>query len=132
MLLRGILSILAGLAVTIVVIVVFTWMMAALTQIPTNQPTPAYNTFIVIINAMAGLVGGLLTGKLAPTSPFMHTVGLAATIFLLGLPMIIAGPLHGQPDWYPAAIAVSGAAMALVGGWLAKRSEGRATDAEGI
>lgn len=123
MALRGFLAVLAGLGVVIIIVVVFTWATAALLRVPTNAPTTAYLIANLIISGAAAAVGGSLTGYMAPSSPVLHALGLGVLLFLLAVPMIVSGPLLGQPEWYPTAIALVGLIFAPVGGMLAARAE---------
>ncbi len=123
MLLRGFLAVLAGLGVSMVLVVVFTWTASELMRVPANEPTMAYIIVNLIISTLAAVVGGYLTGRMAPSQPLAHAIGLGVFLFLLSLPMIISGPLLGQPTWYPTTIGIVGFAGALIGGLLAGRVE---------
>lgn len=128
MIMKGFVAILAGLAVTMAIVVVFTWTAAVLMGVMANEPTPAYLIVNLIINAVAALSGGYLAGRIAYASPLLYASILGAILFLLGLPMILSGPLLGQPDWYPVTTALTGLLGAIAGGAGARfTSPGRAT-----
>lgn len=122
MLLRGLLSILAGLGVVMMLVVVFTWTVAELLRVPANESTTASVVAHLIIWATVPIVGGYLTGRMAPSWPLLHGIGLGILLFLVSaLPMILDGPQLGQPEWYPAALGVLTFSGPTVGGGLASR-----------
>lgn len=71
-----------------------------------------------------GIVGGYITGRLAPDKPVKHAVVLGAIGFVLSLAGAAAtwnrGPEFG-PKWYPLALIVIAIPTAWLGGKLVSR-----------
>ena len=77
----------------------------------------AYLVSNLSLSALAALTGGYSTAALAPGRPRAHAMVLALMILAMSLSELRhAQP--GQPDWYPAALAVIGPLFAMCGGML--------------
>lgn len=123
--LRSAAAVLAGLAVAVVLVMLFTFAASAVLGIePGEPPTPAYLLLNLLGSAVAGAAGGATAVRIAPHTPHGHVVVLALVILLLSLPAILAGAAPGQPAWYPLALGVLGPVSVFAGGLLAARGRG--------
>ncbi len=94
-----------------------------------KQGTPAYTDAYIISNFVysfaAAILGGWVTARMAPKSPFAHGGALACVMVIFALGDILARgapeAAARQPSWYGWAVSLTGAAGALVGGWLRAR-----------
>jgi hypothetical protein len=119
---RSVAAVLAGLVVTVVLVMALTYLAAAaLGLAPGAAPTPAYLTLNLLGSALAGALGGATAVVLAPHTPHGHVVALAILILLLSLPTLFTPPAPGQPSWYGLAVSVIGPVAVAVGGLMAAR-----------
>jgi hypothetical protein len=127
-LLRSCLAVLAGLALTVFLVIAFSYLAAAAVGIPAvGPPTSSYLLLNLLGSALAGAVGGATAVRLAPHRPHGHVILLAVIIVLLSLPTVLSAPAAGQPGWYALTISVLGPISVLAGGLLMARArpEGR-------
>lgn len=77
----------------------------------------------LIVSAMAAVLGGWVTARMAPDREMLHVFALAGLMILMSLPGILGyGPsAPAQPAWYVYTMPVLGAAGAILGGWLRSR-----------
>lgn len=120
--LRSIAAVVAGLLVTIVLVMVLSFAAAAVLRLPPDGlPTPLYLALNLLGGAFAGLSGGATAVWLAPHTPHGHVGALAGLILLLSLPTLLSAPAPGQPAWYGLALSVLGPVSVALGGYLAIR-----------
>lgn len=128
---RSFLAVLSGYLALAVAVVVMT-PVAVWLFIPAEllkQRPPAYTDAYIISNFVysfaAAVLGGWVTGRLAPRNPFAHGGALACVMVIFAIGDILAKGAREaaaqQPSWYGWAIALTGAAGALAGGWLRAR-----------
>lgn len=115
---RSILSVVAGLALTVLLVMITTIIaVAAMLGGVDQPPTPAYLVVNLLIGALSAFAGGYLTGWIAKQKILQHTAALSALILLLGLPGLFTES-PGQPAWYPIVILVIGIVFSLAGGTI--------------
>ena len=120
--LKGFLSVLAGLGLYMVLFVLVSWGLAASVPVAPTGPSTTYIVTHLVLVGLAAFGGGILTAGLAPGAPMMHVLGLAVFVFLLSLPALFLGPAENEPALYPAMISVAVVAGVLLGGRLGSRS----------
>lgn len=119
---RSIAAVLAGVLVTVALVLALTFLSAAALGLgPNAAPTPAYLAVNLTGSALAGALGGATAVKLAPHAPHGHVIALAIVILLLSLPTLFTPPAPGQPSWYGAVVSVIGPVSVAIGGLLAAR-----------
>ena len=128
---RSFLAVLSGYLVLAVAVVVMT-PVAVWLFIPAEllkQRPPAYTDAYIVSNFIysfaAAVLGGWVTARMAPKSPLAHAGALAGVMAIFALGDILAKgapeAVSQQPLWYGWAVALTGAAGALAGGWLRGR-----------
>jgi hypothetical protein len=70
------------------------------------------------VTGVGAVIGGWLTARTAPGSPYAHAAALAAIIAVIALPTSTGAPAASQPGWYPAAIGLIAVLGVLLGGKL--------------
>jgi small-conductance mechanosensitive channel len=80
--------------------------------------TPSYLTANLTLSALAAVVGGYVTARMAPARPMVHVAVLALLIVALSILSSRSPMSTGQPRWYQRALPVIGLAGAAVGGLL--------------
>ena len=117
---RSVLAVVAGLAVTMVLVVALTWLAVQLMLGGdwTAAPTPAYLGINLTYSFLAAVAGGWLAARIAARREILHAGVVAVVMLLLSLAGDANPPEGGVPEWYSPVIGVLGAAGALVGGWL--------------
>lgn len=127
--LRSILAVIAGLA-TMLLLVGFGRMLVAgimLAPVPAGtmpQLPSAFFMVSLVLNFVAAIMGGWLTGRLAERDPLLHAGALSILFLLISLLSIIGGGQAQQqisallPKWYPWVVIVTGAGGVLLGGIL--------------
>ena len=128
---RSFLAVLAGYLALAVAVVVLTpvavWLFIPAEMLKKGVPT--YTNAYIISNFVysfgAAVLGGWVTARLAPKSPFPHSIALAFVMLIFALSDILAKgateAAANQPSWYGWSVALTGAAGALVGGWFRSR-----------
>lgn len=82
---------------------------------------PAYFTANAVYSALAALLGGWVTGDIAPTGQQLkHGAGLALLLVVLSA-LSVVHPAAGQPAWSRVVLAIVPPLMALVGSLLTRR-----------
>ncbi len=120
--LRSFASVLAGLAVVVLLSVATDLLMHRTGIIPDGPMwNPWHNALALLYRCAIQVLGGWVTARLAPRNPVRHAVilgfiGTAAA--LAGL--IEMGGTYG-PIWYPVALTVSALPTCWLGGWLRTR-----------
>ncbi|MEX2570889.1 MAG: hypothetical protein WD737_06255 [Gemmatimonadota bacterium] len=124
--LRSIVAVVAGLAITVVLVIGLGFLAAAVTGVPPGgPPTPGYLVLNLLGALASGAVGGAIAVSLAPHTPRGHVIALALVILLLSLPTLFSPPAAGQPTWYGLALSVIGPVSVAAGGYTAiRRREG--------
>lgn len=120
--LRSLAAVLAGLGVTVVLVMLLTTFAGSIADVPVG--TPPTNLYLVLNLAgsfIAGAAGGAVAERIAARAPHGHVIALAVVILLLSLPTVFSAPAPGQPTWYPVAISILGPIAVLTGGILAIR-----------
>ena len=129
---RSIICVVAGFVVVMAVVIGGT---AAATELivegglegaqnrPASELPPTYFAANLIVSAMAALLGGWVTARMAPDREMIHVLALAFLIILMSVPGIVGyGPsAAAQPDWFVYAMPVLGVGGAILGGWLRSR-----------
>jgi hypothetical protein len=82
------------------------------------SPGRAYLALNFFVCGMGGLVGGWLTARVAPSSPYAHAAALAALVALISIPAATGAPSASYPGWYPGAIGLIAVLGVLLGGKL--------------
>jgi hypothetical protein len=108
------------------ILVMITTAIAASTLVPggmramttPGQPLPkAYLTVNLVCSALAALLGGVVTARLATTAPLPHGAALAAVMVVMGLAS--ARQAGGQqPRWYQLVLTWAMPVLALLGAWV--------------
>ena len=122
---RSLLSILAGYAVMVVLVIPAT-VIAVKVMLPATamqsamklKPTTAYLAVNLIYSGLFAVVGGLVTGGLARRAPLAHAGALAVLMLLMGLVSFFQSKGTQQPAWYGVALMVLMPLGALLGGFL--------------
>jgi hypothetical protein len=122
---RSLLSVAAGLATAVALVIVVTFVASLLLvpgflEDPMAPPTRPYLVANVVGSFFAAFAGGYVASVVATTAPLAH----ASALGVLMLSMTVASgaePAAGQPPWYPMTVALLALAGCAVGGWLGKR-----------
>ena len=72
----------------------------------------------LVVCGVGAVLGGWLTARTAPSSPYAHAAVLAAIIAVISIPSATGAPAPAQPHWYPAALGVIAVVGVLLGGKL--------------
>jgi hypothetical protein len=78
-------------------------------------------TYLYVNLAVCGvgaILGGWLTARLAPSSPYGHSAVLAAIVAVISVPSATGAPAPYHPQWYPAALGLIAVLGVLLGGKL--------------
>jgi hypothetical protein len=127
--LRSALAVVAGLIVTLVLVLVLDFLAARTMGIAPEGPPPALYLYLNLAGgSIAGMAGGATAMALAPHRPHGHVFALAVVILLLSLPTLFSAPTLGQPSWYGVAVSVLGPVAVLTGGVLEARHRERMGD----
>lgn len=123
--LRSILAVLGGFA-AMAVIVMATTAVAASVLVPggmramsaPDRPLPkAYLTVNLLCSALAALLGGIVTARLATTAPLPH--GAALALLMVVMSLLSARQAAGrQPRWYQLTLTYLMPGLGLLGAWL--------------
>jgi hypothetical protein len=73
---------------------------------------------IIGVSALAAIMGGWITARLAGRAEFQHALVLAGIMGIIPVLIVLGGLPEGQPAWYPLAVGAVGVAGVLAGGWL--------------
>lgn len=120
--LRSIAAVLAGLVVTVVLVMILTTLAGTIARVPIGAPpTNLYLILNLTGSFIAGAAGGAVAERIAARAPHGHVIALAVVILLLSLPTVFSAPAPGQPTWYPVVISILGPVAVLTGGILAIR-----------
>ncbi len=120
--LKGFLSVLAGLGLYMVLFVVVIWGLDTIFPVPPTGPSMGRIVAHVVLVGLAAFGGGMLTASVAPGKPMLHALSFAALIFLLTLPDLLRGPAANEPALYPLLVSAAVVVGALAGGSMATRS----------
>ncbi len=119
---RSIVAVLVGLAVTFVLVLIFHQATILLTGIPLEgRESGPYLAANIAASFLAGACGGAAAARVAARAPHGHTLVVAIVILILSLPTLFMGAAPGQPSWYPLAMSVVGPVSVLTGGLVAGR-----------
>jgi peptidoglycan/LPS O-acetylase OafA/YrhL len=127
---RSILAIAAGFITAAIGVLVATAAAVAISGTG-SSPSSSYLALNLTGSTLAGLLGGLVSARIARRRPLTHAAILSAIVIALSVPGILA-PAPGQPQWYPATVGFLGAAGAVVGGFLVRWRSIRSTAAPAI
>ena len=131
---RLVVAVLAGLSVTILVVLVGTIAAVKLAlsgmdpatlelRLKQGMQLPAgYLSLYLAFAALSSLAGGYVTGKVA-TQRGSKAVGVLAALLLLSgvFSLTEGGGETGQPSWYPYVLLLLGPAGVMIGGSLVRR-----------
>lgn len=124
---RSLLSLVAGLATTVILVMVVTFG-ASLLFVPgfpedlMAPPTRPYLVTNVVGSFLAAVAGGYVAGMVASVARLAHASALG--VLMLGMTLgPNAEPAPGQPRWYPTLIALLALAGCVAGGWLRARRQ---------
>ncbi len=118
--LRSILAILAGFVTMAIVVMVLTLIAVSAMHLKSGHPTPGYLAVNIFYSFAAAALGGYVTARLAPSSPFKHAYILAAIMLVAGAASYMQ--YRGtQPFWYQVTITFLAPAAALIGARLTQR-----------
>ena len=78
----------------------------------------------LLTGAVAALVGGWLTARLAASAPERHALALVVLVLLMAIVNVAVEPrdASGQPLWYCVTVVAIGVTGVLVGAWLHART----------
>jgi hypothetical protein len=126
--LRSVLSVLGGFAAIFVMVMVSTIFLAramlgtrSREDMMNVKPTPAFTWANLIASAVIAVVGGFLTGAMAPRLPLHHAGALAGLMAFMALFSFFVSRGSTAPRWYNLALMVVGPAGAVLGGYLKSR-----------
>lgn len=94
----------------------------AATGSPSDLP-PTYFAANLMVSAVAALLGGWITARMAPSREMVHVFALAILVILMSLPGLIGYDevQASQPGWYRIFLPLLGVSGAILGGWLRSR-----------
>jgi hypothetical protein len=115
---RVVLALIAGYAVTASTVIGVISVAAALLVHPGSLPSRTYLVANIAGSFAGAVVGGFVTALIAGPPHLVYASLLGALILALGALMARSGAQPGQPQWYPWVIPIVGAAGALSGGLL--------------
>ena len=72
----------------------------------------------LVVCGIGAVLGGWLTARIAPSSPYAHAAALAALVAIISIPSATGAPAPAHPGWYPAAIGLVAVLGVLLGGKL--------------
>jgi len=72
----------------------------------------------LVVCGMGAVLGGWLTARIAPSSPYAHAAALAAIVAVMAIPSVTGPPASAHPSWYPAALGLIAVFGVLLGGKL--------------
>ncbi len=72
----------------------------------------------LVVCGVGAVLGGWLTARIAPSSPYAHAAALAALVAIISIPSATGAPAPAHPGWYPAAIGLVAVLGVLLGGKL--------------
>lgn len=88
---------------------------------PGDTWPPAFYTLSALYSVLAALLGGWVTGDVAPEmKQFWHGVALAAVMVALSLPGVLH-PAPGEPAWHRGFLLIVPPLSAIAGASLARR-----------
>lgn len=127
---RPALGLLAGLGVTLLLVGagVLIATLAALREVEPSRfvATPGYLGVVTAINLLGTVAGGITTARITAGRSFYTVLLLAVVMLMSGVAHALKdAPKAGEPHWYPMALALLGAAGALAGGMIERRSRSR-------
>ena len=118
--LRSVLAVLFGFFVVALSVTLLTMTTARLLSVHAGQPTATYLALNLVYSLAAAVLGGWVTGDLAPFLRVRHGIALAAVMLAFGV-MGLVHPAAGQPTVYVFFLAVLPPVVAVFGSWLAPR-----------
>lgn len=137
---RSFLAILSGYLTLAIAVVLLTpvavWLFIPAEMLKQRPPmyTDAYIVSNFVYSFGAAVLGGWVTARMAPRSPLHHAGALAAVMGIFALGDVLgkgaAEAAAHQPSWYGWAVALTGAAGALAGGWIRARQLQQAGDSQ--
>jgi hypothetical protein len=73
---------------------------------------------ILVVSALAAVMGGWITARLSGGAEMAHAAVLAALMGAITLSVAMGARPEGQPAWYAPVVGALGVAGILAGGWL--------------
>ena len=78
----------------------------------------AYLYVNLAVCGAGAVLGGWLTARIAPSSPYGHSAVLAAIVAVVSVPSATGPAAPYEPQWYPAALGLIAVLGVLLGGKL--------------
>ncbi len=85
---------------------------------PSSARMAAYLYLNLAVCGVGAVLGGWLTARIAPSSPYAHAAALAAIVAIISIPSATGAPAPAHPGWYPGAIGLVAVLGVLLGGKL--------------
>jgi peptidoglycan/LPS O-acetylase OafA/YrhL len=117
-LLRSMIAIIVGFMVMMLAVIALALVMVKTMGVSSGHPTAARLTYNALASFFAALVGGFVTGTIAPERQVRHGYLLAMVMLM----MAALSYLHytgGQPAWYQAMMVVVPSLFAVLGAKVA-------------
>jgi hypothetical protein len=128
-LLRSMIAVIVGFMVMYLAVIAFALVMVKTMGVPAGPPTPGRLIYNALTAFAVSLIGGFVTGTIAPERRVRHGY-LLAMVMLFMAALSYVHYTGGQPAWYqatmvvvPAVFAVLGARVALAVHLAAERSK---------
>lgn len=83
---------------------------------------------ILVVSALAALMGGWITARIAGGAEMAHAAALAALMAAITITVSLGERPEGQPGWYAPVVGLLGVAGILAGGWLRASAAAAMTD----
>ena len=94
---------------------------------PWGEPmrAPGANALALAYRTIYSVLGGYVTGMIAPRNPVKHAVILGSIGLVISIVgVIVTLPLNLGPAWYPIGLAVTSLPCSWLGGFLYSRKSG--------
>lgn len=118
--LRSVLAVIFGFFAMAITVTLCTFVTVLVLGLHTGAPTPLYLGLNVAYSLGAAVLGGWVTGDLAPARSDLHGGALGLLMVLLAIPGLLH-PAPGQPAWYLWFLALIPPIAALAGAEMASR-----------
>lgn len=126
---RSVLAVVSGYLVMAVGVILSTilaakFMLGSVAMDGSVSPTSGYLLVNVLCSFAFAVLAGYVAGAVSRRQPILH--GAAVGVLMLVVAFLAASGSSGrQPTWYPPLIAIGGAGLAVLGGYLRSVQMGR-------